>query len=168
MIVPLNYDGTPTPGVEPDILTKDGSTVAGATAMGALFDVFLPLFNASTHFGLCEFHTVDPTTGVDQFIFGFNLGGVGSSGGARVAMGQFVMNFKTTIGSLYRLYLMETSVTINRRETPPFSDAIYTDVADYIASADSPVYGRANAYPFAAISWLTKTNDKLRKAAGLA
>lgn len=168
MLIPLNYDGIPTPGIEPDILTKGGGTVAAATAMGALFDEFLPLFASSTHFGLCEFHTVDPTTGEDQFIFGFNLGGVGSNVGTRVPMAQFVMTFKTTNGSLYRLYLMETIVTVNRKEIPPFSDALYTNVANYIIGSDSPVYGRGNNYPFGAVSWLSKTNDKLRKQAGLA
>lgn len=168
MTVPVNYDGTPTPGSDPDLIVKGGTTASGEAKIVELVDTFLPFFPATTHFGLGEFHTVDSLTGEDQFIYAFNIGLTGSSVGTAQPLRQFVMTFKTTIGSLYRLYFMETDNDADEKNYPPFAPGPIADLADYITGAGSPVYGRGNAYPFAAIAWLTKTNDKLRKQQGLA
>lgn len=168
MTIPVNYDGVPTPGSEPNILTKGGASVAGGTAMSDLFDLLLFNWPASIHFGLCEFHTVDDVTGADQFIWSFNLNKVGTAGGTAIPTSQVVLNWKTSVGSIYKMYLMEGVEPPNHKKLPPYTDLGYLTLSDYIVSDDSPVYGRQNAYPFTPISWLSKINDKLRKQQGLA
>jgi hypothetical protein len=168
MAVPVNFDGTPTPGTEPDILLKDASSTGVIAAFDALLDVIVPFFPTACNFGLFEAHTVDDVTGEDQFIFAWNAGRTGSSLVARVAMEQIVFSFKTSVGSAYKLYLMEAVEPVNQRALPPYTAPTNADLSDFIVGDASPVYGRQNAYPFVPVSFITKTNDKLRKQQGLA
>ena len=168
MVIPVNYDGTPTPGVEPDLLLKDASSLGAIAAIGALFAVIQPFFNTSTHFGLAEAHTVDATTGEDAFIFAWNVGLLGTDIGANRATDQLVFVFKTNVGSLYKLYLMEGIQAPNIKVIPPYAAGVYKTLSDFVIGDSSPIYGRQNAYPFVPVSYLSKTNDKLRKQQGLA
>jgi hypothetical protein len=168
MVCPVNVDVAAPAGLEPDITLKDASTVgaiAGWAAFLALIKVFFP---ASVHFGLAEIHTVDPATGEDRFIFAWNAGVVGTAGGSAIVAGQAVFSFKTSIGSAYKLYLMESVTPVNLRFLPPYVDAPNSNLSDFVVGASSPVYGRQNAYPFVPVSLISKTNDKLRAQHGLA
>lgn len=168
MTIPVNYDGTPTPGVEPNLLLKDASSLGAEAAIGALFAVITPFFKTTTHFGLAEAHTVDSVTGADSFIYAWNLGLTGGDIGTQVTNGQQVLVFKTSVGSLYKLYMMENVSPVNVKVLPPYSAGPIADLSDFVVGASSPIYGRQNAYPFVPVSSLTKTNDKLRKQHGLA
>jgi len=168
MTIPVNISGTPTPGTEPDLILKDVSTLGAEAAIGALITEILPAFASGINFGLAEIHTVDDTTGEDQFIYSWNLGLSGSSPFAAVPMSQVIMNFKTTLGTAYKLYLLEGVQTPNVKTLPPYGATFFTDIADFVTGAASPVYGRGNAYPFTSVSWISKINYKLRKQAGLA
>jgi len=168
MTIPVNYDGTPTPGSEPDILLKDASSSGVVAAIADLFAVVQPFLKTTTHIGLAEAHTVDDTTGEDQFIYAWNVGLLGTSSAAIVPMSQVVFNFKTAIGSAYKLYIMEGTQPINIKLLPPYTETIYDNLSDFIVGDSSPCYGRKNSYPFVPVSVLNKTNDKLRKQQGLA
>ena len=168
MTIPVNFSGTPTPGTEPDLVLKDASTSGAIAAIGDLFAVIHPFFNTATHFGLAEAHTVDATTGEDAFIFAWNVGLLGTDIGANRATDELIFVFKTSVGSLYKLYLMEGIQAPNVKVLPPFPAGIYKDLSDFVVGNSSPVYGRQNAYPFVPVSYVSKTNDKLRKQQGLA
>lgn len=167
MTVPVKFSGTPVAGTEPEVILKDASTTGVSAAMDDLVTLIAPFFNASTHFGLAEAHTVDATTGEDKFIWGWDLSIVGGAGAANTALAQDVFVFKLTNGSLYKLYLMEDVASPNTKAYPPFSDAAVSDLISFVTGNGSPIYGRGNAYPFAVISRIDKTNDKLRKQHGL-
>jgi hypothetical protein len=167
MTIPINFDGTPTPGVEPDLLLKDASSLGAEAAIGALVDVIKPAFKTTVHFGLCEIHAVDGTTGLDTFIYAFNLARLGTDTGVTVAMSEVVFSFKTTIGSAYKLYLLEGTSPVNTRTLPPYGAGWPLTLSDFVVGSSSPVYGRKNAYPFVPVSMIAKTNDKLRKQQGL-
>jgi hypothetical protein len=168
MTIPVKYDGTPSTGVEPDLLLKDASSLGGEAAISDFVTELLPAFHSGTNFGLCEFHTVDSTTGEDQFIYAFNLGLVGSSSGANIPTAEFIMTFKLSTGGLYRLYLMEGVTPANLRDLPPYPSGYEKTISDFVVGSTSPVYGRTNAYPFAPVSAISKYNDKLRKQQGFA
>jgi hypothetical protein len=168
MVIPVNFSGVPTPGTEPDLVLKDASTLGAVAALGVLMDVITPFFNTSVHFGLCEIHAVDAITGLDTFLYAFNMGKVGGDVGASVHAAQQVLSFKTTVGSAYKLYMMENVSPVNVRVLPPYAAGPIKTASDFIVGNSSPVYGRQNAYPFVPVSAITKTNDKLRKQQGLA
>lgn len=168
MVLPVNFSGTPTPGTEPDLVLKDASTAGAIAAIDALLDVIVVFFNTGVHFGLFEAHTVDATTGEDQFIFAWNAGRTGSSVAPTIPTTQFVFSFKTALGTAYKLYLMETIIQPNLRDLPPYSEANRLALSDFVVGDASPIYGRKNSYPFVPVSAISKTNDKLRKQQGLA
>lgn len=168
MTIPVNFSGTPTPGTKPDLILKDASTDDVETAINALVAKIVPFYFTATHFGLAEAHTVDDTTGDDQFIWAWNVGDLGESGVANVATAQAVLSLKSSLGTAVKLYLMEGVAAPNSRILPPFSAGPIKDLSDFLVGNTSPVYGRGNAYPFTPVSWITKTNDKLRKQQGLA
>jgi hypothetical protein len=168
MTCPVNVDPGVTPGVEPDITLKDASTSGVIAAWAAMLAVIKVFFPSSVHFGLAEIHTVDATTGEDQFIFAWNAGVVGTAGGSQVVAGEAVFSFKTSIGSAYKLYLMESVTPVNLRLLPPYVDTPNVNLSDFVVGSSSPVYGRKNAYPFVPVSMVSKTNDKLRAQHGLA
>ncbi len=168
MVCPVNVDVAAPAGIEPDITLKDASTIGAIAGWAAYLAVIKLVFPATCHFGLAEIHTVDPDTGEDRFIFAWNAGVVGSAGGVQSPMTQEVFSFKTSLGSAYKLYLMEPTTLPNIRLLPPFTDAPNSTISDFVVSGASPVYGRQNAYPFVPVSLITKTNDKLRKQQGRA
>lgn len=167
MVIPVKFDGTPTPGTEPDLLLKDASSLGAEAAIGALMDVIRAFYHTTTHFGLAEAHTVDEVTGADAFIYAWNLGVLGTSPSTNKATFQTIITFKTALGTLYRLYMMENIDGANEHLLPPFSDPTLAALADFVVSDASPVYGRGNAYPFVPVSKIVKSNDKLRKQQGL-
>lgn len=168
MTCPINIDPGVTPGVEPDITLKDASDLGVIAAWDAYLQLIKVFFPAAVHFGLAEVHTVDSVTGDDQFIFAWNAGVIGTAGGTQVAAGQAVFSFKTSLGSAYKLYLMESVTPVNLRLLPPYVDAPNDNLSDFVVGNSSPVYGRGNAYPFVPVSLISKTNDALRKQQGLA
>ena len=168
MVIPVNVTLPLTPAVEPDVILKDASTVGVESAISDMFDIIKGVFPASIHFGLAEIHTVDEDTGEDTFIYAWNVNKVGSAGAAAVPTAQFVMSCKTTAGSAYKLYLMESVILPNIRDLPPYTETFRSDMSDFITGDSSPVYGRKNAYPFVPVSAISKTNDRLRKQQGLA
>jgi hypothetical protein len=166
MTIPVKYSGTPVAGTEPTLELKDASTEDASVSINDFVTLLLPFFHSSTHFGLAEAHTVDETTGEDAFIYAWNIGLVGVVGASNIPMSQTVVTFKTALGSLYRLYMMEGANTPNVKYYPPFGAGDLTDLCDFVTGNSSPIYGRKNAYPFTPIAYLTKTNDKLRKQQG--
>jgi hypothetical protein len=167
MVIPVKFSGTPTPGTEPDLVLKDSSTLGAVAAIGALFNLIKPLYHTGTNFGLAEAHTVDATTGEDQFIYAWNQAIVGTSSAANVPTAQCVLNFKTNLGGAYKLYMMENTQPTDFKVYPPYANALFLAISDFVTGDSSPVYGRGNAYPFVPVSALTKTNDKLRQQQGL-
>jgi len=166
--IPVNYDGTPTPGTEPDIILKDASTSGVEAALDAYLDVLTPHFNTSVNFGNAEAHAVDPTTGEDTFLWTWNADRVGSDTGPAIATGQAVFSFKTAVGSALKIYLMESGSPANFKFLPPYATGIIKNLSDYVVSGASMFYGRENSYALAPVSFVTKYNDKLRKQQGLA
>jgi len=167
MVIPINFDGVPTPGVEPDLLLKDASSLGAEAAIGAFVTLVADFYNTSEHFGLAEIHAVDDVTGADTFIYAWNLNILGTSPTANKATFQTVMTFKTVAGGLYRLYMMENIEGANSHILPPYSDPTALALSNFVVGDSSPVYGRGNAYPFVPVSKITKSNDKLRKQQGL-
>lgn len=168
MTIPVNYSGEPSPGIEPLTESKNGDIAPGMTMLGSFLGNIMPFFSNTTVFGLCEFHTVDATTGEDQFIFAGNLDLVGGSTSTRTPTVQTVITFKSKIGSLYRLYMMETIHTPGIKQLPEFTLTDAAAVSAAYLDGASPVFARKNAYLFSAVSLITKLNDKLRKQQGLA
>lgn len=168
MTIPVNYDGTPTPGTEPALLLRNLTSSPGVAAIAAYMAVIKPFFHTTTVFGLIEFHTVDSMTGLDQFIYAADLGVLGTASAANVVCGQGVLTMKATNGRLYRCYLMEGIEPPGDKLYPGAFGSDLAALSAFLSGVSSPVYARGNAYLFSDVSWVTKLNDKLRKQQGKA
>jgi hypothetical protein len=168
LLLPLNYDGVQTPGVAPTVITKGGDSISAVVGFEAFLDVFRPHFNTARLFGLVEFYAVDPDTEERTFLYGYNSGTTGTSSDPDIALAMATLTLKTTAGGVLRITAMESISAVNLKIFPPFTDSGYIDdLADYLTGDDGIAVGRDNTYPFAPISFTTKTSDALRKQAGL-
>ena len=167
-MLPINFDGTPTPGVEPSLTQKDGTNIAASVGILAYLDVFQAMFNNDTLFGLVELYQVDPDTEERTFIYGFDAGVTGSSGAENVEFAALTLSFKTVFGGVLKVVAMEGVSVPNFKITAPFpSGSNLKAWSDYVVSDDSIIIGRDNAVPFAPIAASCKYNDALRAKAGL-
>jgi hypothetical protein len=167
-IIPINFDGTPTPGTEPSFTTKGAGTKLASVGIGEYLDAYLTYFNDDSQFGLVEVYAVDADTEERTFIWGMDANTTGTSPNARVPLEMVTLSFKTIGGGSLRIVGMETIVGVNTVLSTPFPDGSPAQImSDYVTSSDSIVIGRDNTYAFAPLRQKSKTSDVLRKRAGL-
>ena len=166
-IIPINFDGTPTPGVSPSILPTSDVPVSWLVGLGNyLTDAFLPQYPPTVSVGAADIYAVDSVTGVRQFIYTANVGGVGTSVEAVVPFTQAVWVFKSTVGKPIKVYCMESTYAPDARNVGTVPADGRQDMVDYILSADNIFYGQTNAYPLAFQTFTSKINDVLRRNGG--
>lgn len=168
-ITPLNIDPSAVAGVDPSVTLKDTTSVTASVAMTDFWTQVKELMGDNQTIGLCEIYKVNASTGEGTFLWGFDLAMSGSSGADGNFLSMVTLSFKLVNGRIYKLTLMDTPAVANVKDYAPYLIGSATaDVAAYITSGDSPVYGRGNAYPFASIALTSKTSDALRAREGLA
>jgi hypothetical protein len=167
MILPVKYSGTPVPGVIPTLSNKGGLTGAADIVLDDFLDLFRAMFNTATQFGLVEMFSV-PNPGDDPiFIKAFNTTLVGASASPRISYGQAVFSFRTLEGGRLKVYAMEGTLAVNQSFGPVLPVSVEKTFADYIVSDDNIVLARDTSFPEVLLSLKSKTNDVLRKRAGL-
>lgn len=168
LMLPVNYDGTPTAGVEPSLTTKGATSVAAEVGFGEFLDAIEEIHNDSTLYGLVEFYSVNPTTEERTFIYAYNAARTGVTASPTVDLSMLTSTFKTIGGGLLKIVLLDTVLPVNTKFRPPYvGGGSLEQLANYIVSADSIAIGRDDTYAFSPISTSTKTSDALRKRAGL-
>lgn len=167
-IIPINFAGTPTPGVEPTLSTRSGGTKTVTAGVSEYVTELAKSFGDETIFGLAECYLVDFDDEERHFIYAWTVALNGSSVNGNVPLAMYTMTFKTIQGGILRVVAMESTLTVNQVVDPPFSSFTFlADLSTYVVSDDSIVIGRDNAYAFAPIRVKSKTSDALRKAGGL-
>jgi hypothetical protein len=167
-ILPVNLDPSAVSGSDPALTLKDESTALASTVLGSYWNVAKELLSIGQNIGLCEIYKVNAATGEGIFLYGFDLGLEGTVAGTTIPMQMQTQSFKLTNGRIWKAVFMDAPFPVNQKLYPPFADGLAITVfADFVVSDLSPVYGRGNAYPFAPISFTTKTSDVLRKREGL-
>lgn len=164
--ISVKIDGTPVSGVEPDVVCKDGTTLAVSTGLAALWDKLKAGLAAGTKIGYYEVQARTLTSDPWNFIWAGDLALSGTSGEGTVEASQAVWTFKTQLGNRLNLYLMDTVADPNFRELPPLAAGWYKDVSDYVLSAASIVRGQDEQPAFGLHAFTTKTNDPNRKHNG--
>jgi len=168
-ITPINFAGTPTAGVEPDLLPLSGVAAGAVTLIGSYITAWKTGLGSSQLIGLVEIYAVDPDTGEGTFIFGFDAATAGSGSGDGISLAMATLSVKLVNGRVGRVTWMDGIFPVNTKQHPPFTSGYFlATMADYLISSDSIFYGRGNAYPFGTISATGKTSDVSRKRRGLA
>jgi len=163
-IVPLLIAGTPVAGTEPDVTMKDATTINAQAGIDEYLSHYRDFFPSTTNFGLVEVYSVNPATEERTFIWGYNADIAGTHASVGILWEMFTMTFKTIGGSVAKVVGMEASFAVNVYDTPPFTVATPIDnMAIYMVSDECIHVGRDNTFPFAPLSFRTKTSDVLRK-----
>jgi len=165
-ILPVDFPDTPVPGVEPDILKQDLTTLNFGAIILEYIAAYADNFNAATSFGIAECYAVDPDTGVRTFIWATNIDLTGLNVDPQVPLVGGAYVFKCTSGKPLKILVMEGVYAANARNigVPPAGPR--EDFVDYILSGDNFVMGRSNAYPQAFVSFTSKVYDRLRVQSG--
>lgn len=150
-------------GVEPNLVQKNGVDVPMSTAVDAFITLIKTMFNAATEFVKAEAWFYPTGAGDPIWVYTHALGVAGTAGTPNTNMAQGVITFRTLIGGVFKLYLMEGAFTVNSRNSWPFGAGNPTNVANYLIGSTSWVYGRDNGSLVVPMWFTTKTNDKLRK-----
>jgi len=163
MRIPVTPDAGWATGVQPNLVRKNGTTVAMNAAVDELIVLLRPFFNTTTDFIKAEAWFY-PTGAADPiWVWSYAIGLAGSSGTANVLSSQLVITYRSLVGGLAKVYLMEGVSAVNVRNSYPFGAGSLTNLSTYLTGTTSWWYARDNGALIVPIWATTKTNDKLRK-----
>lgn len=164
MTLPVKPNGTPTPGVDMILDTIGGGTTPASTFAVALAEVLDPFFTSAASFNRYEAWS-QPTPADDPiFIFGGEIGEVGTGTGTPVTASEYVFTWRCTNGTLLKMYLLETIVNQNQRfSLPSLTTGPEHDLDVFIRSSASAVFSRGGGKPIVGINATSKMNDTLRR-----
>jgi len=143
--------GSPTPGTSLttiDLQTIGGSTVKADTAISTLWGHIRPIFNTGVTVAGVNFWKY-PTPGSKARIFISALSAslpAGSSGGATNPSHGLTMSFRTALGGILKLELLET---VNTQQT----------ITTLAANAAGTAYERIAAYAISTAGWMLAADD---------
>lgn len=163
--IPVQPSGTPTVGVEPNVVPASGGPIALSQFMTDYMAVFRPIFGNQTAVDVAEFW-YQPTASADPiWIYDHPIALAGSSATQSVALQQLVVTFRTALGGIFRWYGMEPSGAISNNVRVPGASLTGTVLAlsNYLKGGTSCFLARDNAKLVSPIFMSTKTNDALRK-----
>lgn len=165
--IPVNYDGTPSPGVMPNVTLKNTTTLAADAALDDWLDVFQGVFSSSTIFGLSEAYAVDADDEEAHYLFAWDANHVGAATESDLPFNGLCQTFRTKIGGILRVTAMSCVIVSEIKNFPPY-EALTAGraISDYIVGATSMFIGRDNNYAVAPISSTSKVYDVLRKRGG--
>jgi hypothetical protein len=136
------------------------------TAVAAWLAVFKTLFSASVTFTYAELWTLAAPEADPEFKETLLTAVVGTNATGSVAMSQTCISGRTSGGGVAKVYGMETSLTVNTKLKPTYVSPILA-VVSYLTGSTSWIVGRNGGFWLAAPQVTVKTNDTLRRQAGL-
>lgn len=163
MVIPVRYDGTPTPGTEPNVLQSGGTPQAVTAALTAFITVIKPYIHTSGSF--TGFECYKKLAGSDPvFLYGNDLAIAGTGVTAATPYGQVVFTFRTSVGGILKIYVMEPITAPNTRSPiRTTSGAPLGALATYMLGATALPVGRDEGVPIFGMWSTSKVNDALRK-----
>lgn len=165
MTLPVNVLSGYVVGEEPSLHPKVGSPVLFSTCVDDFVTLLKPLFGTDTSFSTAEYWAKPDDEDDPFWVYTHSVGEVGTGAAASADMLQAVMSFRTYLGGIFRLYLMEISgdVPVNFRTSWPFGAGAYLNLANYLIGDDGWVIGMDNGSLVVPMNFTTKFNDALRK-----
>jgi len=150
-------------GLQPNLVQKNGVDVGFDAAVDAFAALLRPMFANTTEIVKAEAWFY-PTNSPDPiWVYTRAIGLVGTNAGANTSAGQMVISYRTLLGGIMKLYLLEGVWAINVRNSWPFGASAATNIANFMIGNTSWIYGRDNAGLIVPIWLTTKTNDAIRK-----
>lgn len=144
----------------------DPTGILWTTALNAYITAVKPLFHSSVTFTYAELWNIASPESDPVYQDTTSLGVAGTAATAPTSMAQAVVSGRTQNGGIAKLYFMEPSVTVNTKLKPVYS-GVYLAIQTYMLGSTSWIVGRNGGFWIAMPQVTTKTNDALRRQAGL-
>lgn len=163
MTLPVEIDGAITVGESPQLKRRAASSSDFVGNLTAFTEVLDSCFDDNCAFGTGEIWS-QPTPADDPlWVYTYGLANTGESTTDYLRAEQVVMTFRSTLGGLFKLYLMETYFPPNQASGYSGMAAELKTLADYIMGESSWIKARDNGWPIACLGMKSKTNDVLRR-----
>lgn len=143
--------------------------VVGGSWSGALtswLTVFKALFSNTFTATYAELWTMSSPEADPIYQVTSTLGIIGTNASGSVAMSQVCISGRTQLGGVAKIYALEGGMAVNTKVKPTYA-APYLAIVTYLLGATSWIVGRNGGFWVAAPQITTKTNDTLRRQAGL-
>jgi hypothetical protein len=125
--------------------------------------VMKALFDTASDIVSAQLFTMATATADPIFRANYDIGVVGTGGSAAIPFAQARFTYRTHLGGLLIVQLMEAIMPVNQRDTPPLAGATIIAFDDFIRADTFCGFGRDGGTPIALTSMETKVNDKLRQ-----
>lgn len=156
-------DGTPTPGVAPNVQPKAAPPVDWRVAVEDLATLLAAELPSTGAIDLAEFWSKPTLDSESIFIDALTIGLPGTNPFASLVAGEGVLTFRTAHRGGLKLYIMEGAFAENQKlPIPGGADGAANAIANYLTGDDGWVVGRNNDYPIVGLYLTTKINDVLR------
>lgn len=142
------------------------SGVSWTANMDAFITVIKPLMSSSTTFTYAELWTQATADSDPQYEATYSIAVIGTAAGAAVANSMITFSGRTEGGGIAKLVLLETALAVNIKYKSPYAVPLAAIVA-YLLSTSAFLVGRNGGYWLNVPQATTKTNDTLRRQAGL-
>lgn len=164
----IDLAAPPTPGdafSTMTVKTKDGTnpTLAFfASGWAALFKAALSS-NAGCTVDYYELWKIEPESFDASYISTESVAAAGTSGSATIPAQQSIMTFRTALGGVLKINVLEGIAAAVGRDTAPFSTAALEAMRAAVIGGGNPFLGRDGSYPFASIAHFSGTNEAVFK-----
>lgn len=163
-IYPVAIQGAATPGIEPDLLTRDAGNVPATTCMANWINAIETVFNTADSFDSYEVYHKATITSDPVFIYGASLGLPGTAATADVPYSEAVWTFKTPESGGLKIYLMESLIPVDLQIALPVpGNPAVNAINAFIMSADNFIIGRNGNFPLLPLFMTSKQNDFYRR-----
>lgn len=135
-------------------------------AVDSYLAVIKAFYHSSASWTNAELWTLASAESDPIYREGYMPGVAGTAATSPTPMAQLVVSGRTQEGGVAKLYLMEPSLVVNQKLKPPYATT-YAALATYMLGSTSWIVGRNGGFWIAVPQQTTKTNDTLRRQAGL-
>lgn len=164
MTLPTSINGTITPGVSPNLNARN-SPVGSFTAFIENFSGILDAcFSTDCTLDNAELWSQPEPTDNPIWVYTAALNNPGDSGTPYVRAEQMVFTFRSNLGGLLRIYLMETFIPPNQTQTAAQLTSPWSTLVNYVIGDYNFIKCRDNGWPILSLGWKSKTNDVLRRS----
>lgn len=163
-LYPCAYDGSVSPGLEPDVTRRTGAAQPVSAAVLALVTVLKGFMDAGATFDNFYAYSKPTPTSAPVLIWTGVLGVAGTGAGSPVAASEILLTFKTPAPGGLKLYLMEGVFALNFQSPLPTTGSSPQALTNnFITGATDWVIGRNGNFPLIGLNITTKMNDHLRR-----
>jgi len=162
-VLPTKFFGTPVPGTAPNVLIHSDGSNTFTAFMSVYINALDVFFDTITSFDYADIWS-QPTPEDDPvWIYTYNSGAIGTSVTNLEIASQLAMSFRTSLGGVLRIYMMEQAEPVNQAVSYADMGVGAKAFADLVIGGSSAIYGRDGGKPVACLGYKTKTNDVLRR-----